>query len=277
MKNLINFLKRFRDILIFFILQVIVLSIFFNSKNYHKTSFINTSSAVSSWITEKRNDITKHFSLEDENKLLMEKNAKLMTYQPYSFYHLQNRIYSVNDTLYEQQYEYIPASVIKTSVNRRDNYITIDKGALQNIQEGMGVITNNGIVGFVVNVSPHYALIKTILSERLNIAAKLKKQSDVRGQIKWDGKDYKTVQLHGITNDIKINKGDKIVTKGSRGVFPQGITIGQVEGVSSKNGEITLDIEVELSTDFKRLNTVYIVRNLFKTEQDQLEKGFFDE
>jgi rod shape-determining protein MreC len=277
MKNLINFLKRFRDVLIFFFLQVIVLSIFFNSKNYHKTSFINSSSLVSSWVTEKRNDITKHFSLEDENKLLMEKNAKLMTYQPYSFYHLQNRVYSVNDSIYEQQYEYIPANVIKTSVNRRDNYITINKGSLQNIQEGMGAITNNGIVGFVVDVSPHYALIKTVLSERLNIAAKLKKQNDVRGQIKWDGKDYKIVQLHGITNDIKINKGDEIITKGSKGVFPQGITIGHVKNVSSKNGEITLNIEVELSTDFKRLNTVYIVKNLFKTEQEQIEKGLFDE
>lgn len=277
MKNLINFLKRFRDVLIFFFLQVIVLSIFFNSKNYHKTSFINTSSAVSSWITEKRNDVIKHFSLEDENKLLMEKNAQLMTYQPYSFYHLQDRIYSVNDTLFEQQYEYIPANVIKTSTNRMDNYITIDKGALQNIQDGMGVITNNGIVGFVVDVSSHYALIKTVLSERLNIAAKLKKQSDVRGQIKWDGKDYKTVQLHGITNDIKINKGDEIITKGSKGVFPQGITIGNVKKISSKNGEITLDIDIELSTNFKRLNSVYVVKNLFKTEQDQLEKGLFNE
>lgn len=277
MKNLINFLKRFRDVLIFFFLQVIVLSIFFNSKNYHKTSFINTSSAVSSWITEKRNDVIKHFSLEDENKLLMEKNAQLMTYQPYSFYHLQDRIYSVDDKLFEQQYEYIPANVIKTSTNRMDNYITIDKGTLQNIQDGMGVITNNGIVGFVVDVSSHYALIKTVLSERLNIAAKLKKQSDVRGQIKWDGKDYKTVQLHGITNDIKINKGDEIITKGSKGVFPQGITIGNVKKISSKNGEITLDIDIELSTNFKRLNSVYVVKNIFKTEQDQLEKGLFNE
>jgi len=277
MKNLINFLKRFRDVLIFFFLQVIVLSVFFNSKNYHKTSFINTSSAVSSWITEKRNDVIKHFYLEDENKLLMEKNAQLMTYQPYSFYHLQDRIYSVNDTLFEQQYEYIPANVIKTSTNRMDNYVTIDRGALQNIQEGMGVITNNGIVGFVVDVSSHYALIKTVLSERLNIAAKLKKQSDVRGQIKWDGKDYKTVQLHGITNDIKINKGDEIITKGSKGVFPQGITIGKVKEVASKNGEITLDIDIELSTNFKRLNSVYVVKNIFKTEQDQLEKGLFNE
>jgi len=277
MKNLINFLKRFRDVLIFFFLQVIVLSVFFNSKNYHKTSFINTSSAVSSWITEKRNDVIKHFYLEDENKLLMEKNAQLMTYQPYSFYHLQDRIYSVNDTLFEQQYEYIPANVIKTSTNRMDNYVTIDRGALQNIQEGMGVITNNGIVGFVVDVSSHYALIKTVLSERLNIAAKLKKQSDVRGQIKWDGKDYKTVQLHGITNDIKIYKGDEIITKGSKGVFPQGITIGKVKEVASKNGEITLDIDIELSTNFKRLNSVYVVKNIFKTEQDQLEKGLFNE
>ncbi len=277
MKNLINFLKRFRDALIFFLLQIIVLSIFFNSKNYHKTSFINTSSSISSWITKKRNDVTKHFSLEDENQLLLNKNALLMAYQPYSFYNLQDRVYSVNDTLYEQQYEYIPANVIKTSINRRDNYITIDKGLLQNVQEGMGVISNNGIVGFVVDVSKHYALIKTVLSERLNISAKLKNQSDVRGQIKWDGKDYKVAQLHGITNDINIKEGDEIVTKGSKGIFPKGISIGKVKKVSSQNGEITLDIDVELSTNFNRINSVYLIKNLFKSEQKKLEQNLFDD
>ncbi len=277
MKNLINFLKRFRDILLFFFLQVIVLSMFFNSKNYHKTSFINTSSVVSSWISKQRHEVTKHFSLESENETLLKKNAELMTYQPYSFYHLQNRIYSVNDTLYEQQYEYISANVIKTSINRRDNYITIDKGALQNVKEGMGVISNKGIVGFVVDVSTHYALVKTLLSEGLNISAKLKNQSDVRGQIKWDGKDYRIAQLHGITNDINIKKDDEIVTKGSKGIFPKGISIGKVKKVSSQNGEITLEIDVELSTNFNRISSVYLVKNLFKTEQNQLEKGLFDD
>lgn len=277
MKNLINFLKRFREVLIFFLLQIIVLSVFFNAKNYHKTSFINTSSSISSWITQKRNDVTKHFSLEDENQLLLNKNASLMAYQPYSFYHLQDRVYSVNDTLYEQQYEYIPANVIKTSINRRDNYITIDKGLLQNVQEGMGVISNNGIVGFVVDVSKHYALIKTVLSERLNISAKLKNQRDVRGQIKWDGKDYRVAQLHGITNDINIKEGDEIVTKGSKGIFPEGILIGKVKKVSSQNGEITLDIDVELSTNFNRVNSVYLIKNLFKSEQKNLEQNLFDD
>ncbi|MGV6860883.1 MAG: rod shape-determining protein MreC, partial [Putridiphycobacter sp.] len=232
---------------------------------------------VSAWLTSTRHDITKHFSLEAENEKLMKKNAELMTYQPYSFYHLQNRVFYINDTLYEQQYEYIPAGVIKTSITRRDNYITINKGALQNVEPGMGVITNEGVVGFVMTVSKHYALVKTLLSDKVNISAKLQNQPKVRGQIKWDGADYQVAQLHGVTNDIKIEIGEPVVTKGAKGIFPEGILIGNVKDVSNEDGEITLDVNLDLSTNFKTLNTVYLVKNIFKSEQQQLEAGYFNE
>ncbi|HIP35591.1 MAG TPA: rod shape-determining protein MreC [Crocinitomix sp.] len=277
MKNLINFLKRFRDLLIFFLLQVIILSFLFKTKNYHNAIFFNTSNTISGWLTEKRNNVVKHFSLEGENEMLKQKNAELLATQYFSFYKLQNKVFTINDSIYEQQYSYIPASVIKTSTTRRDNYITIDKGTLQNIHEGMGVITNEGIVGFVIKSSSHYSLILTVLSEKINIPVKFKHQNKVRGHIKWDGSDYTKVQLHGITNDINVLKGDTIVTKGSSGIFPEGIPVGIVKKASNQNGEITLDIEVELTTNFKTINTVYVVKNMFKSEQEKLENGFFDE
>jgi rod shape-determining protein MreC len=277
MKNLINFLKGFKNFLVFVILQVIVLSFFFNSKNYHKASFVNTTSQISSWVTKQQYEVVKHFSLSEANKKLLEKNAQLMAYQPESFYHLQNRVYQIEDSLYEQQYEYVPATVIKTSITRRNNYITIDKGELQNIEVGMGVISNSGIVGFVVDVSPHFALVKTVLSDKMNISAQLKDQPGVRGRIKWDGADYKIAQLHGITNDITLNKGEEVITKGAKGIFPEGIPIGKIKKFANNNGEITYDIDIELKTDFKNLNSVYVIKNRFKMEIDELEKNYLNE
>lgn len=277
MKNLLNFLKKFRDFLIFFFLQVFILGLFFNSKNYHKASFINSSSSISGWMLEKRYNISKHFSLETENDSLANANAKLLEHQPYSFYHLQNRIYSINDTLFEQQYEYIPATVINSTANKRNNYLTVNIGSLQGVEKDMGVICSDGIVGFVVDVSSHYSVVKTILSDKVNISVKLLEQKGIKGQIKWDGRDNKYCQLHGITSDTRIDGNETVITKGSKGVFPEGIKIGNISNNIENNGSLTLDIDVELSTNFNSLYTVYIVKNLLKKEQLQLENQFFNE
>lgn len=277
MKNLLNFLKKFRDFLIFFFLQVFILSLFFNSKNYHKATFINSSASVSGWMLEKRHNITKHFYLEAENDSLAKENANLLATQPESFYHLQNRIYSINDTLFEQQYEYIPATVINSTSNKRNNYITINKGSLHGIEKEMGVICQDGIVGFVVDVSPHYSVIKTILSDKVNISVKLLEQQGVKGQIKWDGRDSKFCQLHGITSDTRIEGHETVITKGSKGIFPEGITVGTIDENVENNGSLTLDISVKLSTNFNSIHTVYLVKNILKSEQKQLESTYFNE
>ena len=117
MKNLLTFLKKFRDFLIFFFLQVFILGLFFNSKNYHKASFSNTSSTISGWMMEKRHNISKHFYLEAENDSLAKSNAELLEQLPQSFYQLQNEIYSIDDTIYQQQYDYVPATVINSTNN----------------------------------------------------------------------------------------------------------------------------------------------------------------
>jgi rod shape-determining protein MreC len=277
MKNLLNFLKKFKDFLIFFFLQVFILGLFFNSKNYHKASFINSSDFAVGWVHEKRYNITKHFSIEAENDSLAIENAKLLKNQPNSYYHLQNRIYSINDTIYEQQYEYIPAKVINSSVNKRNNYITINKGRLQGVEKEMGVICSNGIVGFVIDVSDHYSVVKTLLSDKLNISVKLKEQMGVKGQIKWNGKNNKFCQLHGITSDTRINGGETVITNGSKGIFPEGINIGKIHHNVENNGSLTLDISIELSTNFSTLYTVYLVNNLLKDEKKLIENNYYSE
>ena len=277
MKNLLNFLKKFRDFLIFFFLQVFILGLFFNSKNYHKASFINSSSSVFGWMLEKRYNISKHFLLETQNDSLANANATLLETQSNDFYHLQNKIYSVNDTLYEQQYEYIAATVINSTANKRNNYLTVNIGSLQGIKKEMGVISSDGIVGFVVDVSSHYSVIKTILSDKINISVKLREQSGVKGQIKWDGRDHNTCQLHGVTSDTRIEGNETVITRSSKGIFPEGIKIGTISDNVENNGSLTLDINIKLSTNFNTLSTVYIVNNLLKKEQLQLENQFFNE
>jgi len=277
MKNLFNFLKKFRIFLLFLFLQVFILGLYFNSKNYHKATFINTSSSISGWMLNKRHNISKHFKLEASIDSLAKANIRLLENQPLNYYQLQDRLFIINDSIYEQQYQYTPATVINSSTNKRNNYITINKGSILGVETGMGVISDNGVIGFVIDVSTHYAIIKTILSDKLNIGAKIKEQEEVRGQIKWDGSDSKICQLHGITSDITINGGETILTKGSNGVFPEGIVIGKINPDFENNGSLTLNVNVDLGVNFSQLYKVYLVKNILKTEQKSIEKNYFNE
>lgn len=277
MKNLFNFLKKFRTFLLFFFLQVLILGTYFNSKNYHKSTFINTSSAVSGWILSKRHNISKHFKLEASIDSLASANANLLAHQPKSYYQLQDKIYYINDSIYEQQYEYFPATVINSTTNKRNNFITINKGSNLGVEKGMGVISDFGIVGFVIDVSTHYAIVKTILSDKVNVSAKIQEQGEVRGQIKWDGSDSKICQLHGITSDIELEGGETILTKGTNGMYPEGIVIGKIKNDIENEGSLTLKINVDLAVNFSQLYTVYLVKNRFKTEQKSIEENYFNE
>ena len=274
MRNLFKFLKQFRNFSVFIVLQIFVLTLFFNSKNYHKASFFNSSSKVSGWLLEKRFNITKHFSLKGENIRLAEENADLLGKLPVNFYPLEKKIYSINDTLYAQQYEYFPAMVINYSNHKRNNYATINKGSVSGVEPDMGVITTNGIVGFVIDVSDHYAIVRTILSERTNITVEV---NGVMGSLDWDGIDNEICKVKGITTSSKIEVGDQVIVKGSNGHFPRGIPVGEVMEVKSESGSATLGINIKIASNFHALGHVFIVNNIFKSEQESIEEKYYEE
>jgi len=274
MRNLFEFLKRFRNFLVFIVLQVFILSLFFNSKNYHKASFVNSTNAISGWLLQKKYNITKHFSLSAKNIRLADENATLLEQLPISYYLLENTIYSINDTLYEKQYEYITATVVNYSNHKRNNYATLNKGSVAGIKKDMGVIVNNGIVGFVIDVSKHYAIVRTVLSERINIIVEV---NGIMGQLDWQGFDKNICHVKGITASSRIIKGDKVYTKGSSGHFPKGILVGIVQEAEIENGSATLTIPLKLSANFSALNQVYLVKNIFKNEQQSIEENYYEE
>ncbi|UKN00682.1 rod shape-determining protein MreC [Paracrocinitomix mangrovi] len=276
MRRLLQFLKKFRDFIIFLLLQVFVLTFFFNSKNFHKAQMINTSNGVVGWFVEKKHNITKHFSLSDANDSLAAENAQLRALLPESFYKLQDKLYYVNDTLYEQQYQYIEAQVINASDNKRDNYFTLNKGTKNGVEEGMGVVSKNGTIGFVTDASAHYSIVKTLLSENINVAVKLRRNNE-HWLLKWDGKDNEIVQLNGVTHDIDISEGDTVVTWGNKGIFPENQVVGYVNEIFAVDGKPTINVNVKLAVKFSAIYHVYVVKNLFKKEQDELEGDLFNE
>ncbi len=271
MRNLIAFFRRFRIFLYFALLQGIALSTYFTYLSYPRSQYLTTASAVSGQLLTYRNDVTKHFQLPYNNRKLQYENIQLRKRLPESFVKIQDSLIKVDDTLQSQQYAYIPAEIINSTVNRRNNYFTLNIGRSSGVYRGMGVFSDKGIVGIIHNVSDHFAVVKSVLTEDINIDVMVEKNG-VFGLLKWNGRNPKIGTISSISNDLILKKWSKIVTRGGSGIFPRGLTVGKIKSLKTVEGKPLWDVEIYYSEDYRKLQNVYVVKNLMFKEQKELEK-----
>lgn len=270
MRNLIAFLRRFRVFLLFAVLQIFALSTYFSFLNFPRTQYLTTASIVTGKVLKVRNDVTKHFNLSKNNLALQKENIFLRSRLPQSFQRLQNGLVKIDDTLFQQQYTYIPAEVINSSTNRMNNYFTLNIGSLQGVKRRMGVFSENGIVGIIHTTSEHYSIVKTVLTENINVDVVIEPMG-IFGLLKWDGRDARYGMISGISNDFKIKKWSKVVTRGGSGIFPKGLHVGNIYKLEPVEGKPLWNVIIKFSEDYRALQRVYIVKNLLLEEQEKLE------
>lgn len=276
MRNLIAFLKRFQIFLIFAALQVIALSLYFTFFAFPRSQYLTTASHVAGTVLKVRNDVTKHLNLSETNKSLHRKNKELMERMPETFIRMDNKVVKIDDTVYHQQYEYIMGTVINSTVDKANNYFTINIGSANGVKPGMGVFSDNGVVGVIHNTSEHFSVIKSVLTDNINIDVMIE-PIGLFGLLKWDHSDARHGTIAGISNDLRIKKWSKVYTRGGSGIYPRGILVGRVQNLKAVEGEAFWDVEVLFSEDYRSLQKVYVVKNLLKVEQQKLEESIPEE
>ncbi len=270
MRNLIAFLRRFRVFLFFSLLQLFSLTLYVNYLVFPRNQYLTTASLITGKLLEAENDITKHYNLSANNSALQKENIKLRKKLKSSLYKISGEFIQVSDSLYQQQYSYIPATVINSTVSKRNNYFTLNIGRKQGVFRGLGVFSDKGVVGVIHNTSEHYSVVKSVLTKDINIDVTIE-PIGLFGLLKWNGRDARRGSISGISNDLKIKKWSKVLTKGGSGIFPRGLAVGVVEKIKPINGEPLWDVVVKFSENFRTLQRVYIVKNLMIKEQKDLE------
>lgn len=272
MRSLFRFLLRNYFVMMFLALEVVSFSLMVSYNNYQRVTFINSSNDVVGTIYERFSHFDDYFSLSRTNARLAAENAALRK-------QLQMRIalqekYPVNrpDTVDAPAYYFTSAKVISNSVNKQFNYITLNKGSRQGIKPDMGIISADGVVGVITNVSPNYSTGLSLLNKRLSIPAKITK-NNYFGALVWDGEHSNTADLKEIPFHIMVNIGDTVVTSGYSSIFPEGLMIGTITKWEQDPGTNFYNIKVELSTNFRTLKYVEVVKNTKQAELKKLESN----
>jgi rod shape-determining protein MreC len=134
----------------------------------------------------------------------------------------------------------------------------------------MGVISSEGLIGIVIDVSTTYAIVMTMLSNDIKVNVKLKENNEY-WLLNWDGRDKEIGQIQQVKRDVPLEIGDNVVTRGGDKQFPEGIAAGTISEIISTDGEQTISLNIKLAVNFNAVYHVYVIKNLLKNEQIELE------
>jgi len=294
MRNLFAFLFRYRGILVFAILEVLSLYFLIRNSSYQRAAFFNSSNEYAGQVLAWRTQVSDYFRLVEVNRGLVAENAALRqqlyrpalggreadslpirrdslaqvrllrTGRPDSLV-LGTRALSNNDP----DYPLIPARVISNTLRNVDNYLTLNVGTADGVQQGMGVLAAAGIVGRIKVVSDHYATVTSLLHSKTAISAKIQRDGTF-GSIKWQGDDPTHALLDFIPRQNTLVRGDTVVTSGYNATFPEGIRIGTIDSFVKEPDKNFWTVRVRLAVDFSNLTYVYVVHSQPQAERDTL-------
>ena len=252
----------------FLILEALCIILLVNNLPYQKRKLVSAGNAMSGRFFKTRTNLTNYLTLKEENQMMMEFNAHLMS----MLYITENDTSYIIDSV-DLNYRFIPTNVISNSIYNVNNYMLIDKGRKDGIEKDMGVICENGIVGKIANVSENYSSVISMLHPYSIVSSRFTNNQHL-ANVSWENTDYRFGTVKDIPLHLNPNKGDTLVTSGFSNIYPADIMIGTIEEMIESDSKDFNAARVRFSTNFSTLRHVYIIENLYQTEIDSLTSDY---
>ena len=237
--------------------------------------YASSASLISGQILTRYDHLAAYFGMRPQLMQLHEDVARLQQESWRSYYYDQATLDTVkvpfDSTRLIPMYTFTPAEVINNSISGKKNMLTVNRGKKHGIQPGMGVITSEGVVGVIRHSTNHLSSVMSALNTQTRISASIRHKAYF-GSLVWKGGDSRYMLLVDVPKHNLVYPGDTVETSGYSSIFPKGILIGTVQKCWVPSGESNYQIQVKLKTDFSKIRQVYVVRNLFKSEFDELEQ-----
>jgi rod shape-determining protein MreC len=258
------------------LLQITALSFLFRYNKYHEAAFMNVAGDFTGSVNQRYSKVEYYFRLKKINEQLAAENVRLNQMLRENYEQVDGNekmvIDSVQtDSLLEiRKYTWLGAKVVGSTVNTQINFITIHRGLLQDIRPNMGVVSPQGIVGTVVNVSDNYASVMTLLHRQYKVVVKLKNGGE-RGTVEWDGVSPMFVTLKDIPKSAKLKAGDSVVTSPTSSLFPGNLMVGTIAEIVEDKSSNFYTLKIKPATNFFNIEYVYVIANTQYLEQKRLE------
>jgi rod shape-determining protein MreC len=157
--------------------------------------------------------------------------------------------------------ERMPTSTIAAQVIGQDptswfKSVTINKGERDGVNRGMAVISPEGVIGQILKTSPDYATVLLMTDYNSAIDAIVQR---TRAKAIVEGKEENRCQLKYLLRTEEVEVGDIVITSGLGGIFPKGLTIGEVRSVDKKGHGVFQYADLVPSVDLTKLEEVLVL------------------
>ena len=274
MRNLLDFLARHNHWFVFVLLEVISAVLLFKYNSYQGSVWFSSANAVSGRVYEASAAVGQYFSLVTVNRQLTQRNVYLEREVARM---AQEHAEATADSSYLQRlqnnqtnhYRLVPARVVSSSLDRLNNFITIDKGEADGVKKDMCVVCGTGIVGIVYLTSAHYSVVIPVLNSKSNISCSIRGRGYF-GYLHWMGGVPDEAYLDDVPRHARFRIGDVIVTSGYSSVFPPGMLVGKVMRVYNSANGLSFRLRIKLTTDFGNLRDVCVITDAAVAERVKL-------
>ncbi len=272
MRYFLLLLRQSRILILFLALEGIALFWIISVQSYPRAQFSARSTAINGQVSSWQSDLRSYLNLRLENENLANENRRLRQQLNSSLLVQNYGADTINDSVLNQRYSFLPAEVVRSSHLKRANFLLIDKGSRSGVMRNMGIIGPEGVVGVVAGVSENFARVIPLINTSLTISGTLESE-DYFGPVKWSGDDYRYSYLSDIPRYSVLKSGDRVITDGRSRYFPAGVKIGEVVKRELQADQNFFRVELKLATDFSRLKQVYVVKDIYAFELDSLENS----
>jgi rod shape-determining protein MreC len=269
MRTLLKFLQKYSNFLLFLLLETFAIWFLVQGSNYQRSRIVGLNRQISGYLFSKVDGARAYLSLREANLELVEENVKLRNRIDRMELLMDSAIVR-SEFRDPYHFQYVPCRVVHNSVYKQYNYMTLDKGRKQGVFKDMGVISENGLVGIVLEASNNFATVIPVINRDFRLSVKLR-SNNYAGILQWEGESPLFAVLNEIPFHVDLVLHDTIVTSGFSTIFPEGIDVGTIDSFSLDKGNF-YEIRVRLSTDFQKLFNVNVIRNFKQDEQLNLEQ-----
>ena len=211
-------------------------------------------------------------AIQAENKELKNKIAyyerELLLYEEMS--RENARLQELLD--YVQQNEnmrYLTACVTVRSTNEYVDSLTLNVGTRHGVTEQIPVVSGLGLIGRVTEVGNSWCKVHTLMNDEMRISVMVERTRDegTLGGLILNNGEIIGIQLYYLPEGADIKVGDRIITSGIGGVYPKGITIGEVVSLP-EDENAAYNACVMPTVDFSHLENVLLIMDVDEVRDD---------
>ena len=243
---------------------------------YSLQNLLSRGTELRAVLSQQISNISLYLSLQKENEKLTLQNSALLAKVIEQGNTLRESVstYHTASFITDNPGSIIPARVVERRFNTRENLLIINAGSKQGIEKDMAVLTPDGLVGRVIQVSNNYAKVMPVIHSEFSVSV-VSDSNNTHGILRWNGEQEQIAQMHYVPLSSSILVKEKLYTADFSTFALRGIPVGKIVEIAPEKRFYR--INVQLSVDFSALTHVLVAKKIADPEKVELMQDAADE